>query len=307
MEIKSITKDEFIKGEVFRGHIDKFKKIFLALFNMLDKQEVDYVVKVRNDKSIVIAVKGNETKSIVTITIYKQHLRLMIYKVGNFNLKTEDDLNEALKSNIMNKYYEINRDKKQISIYLDEELINSITTRAKESNQKLNEFVVDAINDKVNTLFRNDNHRKEFSILLKDAGLYSDDEYIAGLPEDIKKRVILFYLVSAYQNYYEDPDYYGVKFTCNKETKEIQGPKNVIENWNEELYNAPMAAFGIAEILTNKENFNLLYEIFMENDEDIYKLFKNATMLIKGFYTIKNDDIVHAYAPPMDMVGTLPF
>ena len=297
MENKSITKDEFIKGEIFRGCIDKIQKIFLALFDMLDKQGLDYILKVRKDNSIVLAVKGNKNKNIVTITIYQEHLRLLIYKVRSFNLEMESDVNEDLKNNIMNKYYEINKDKKQISIYLDEALISGITKKAKESNQKLNEFVVDAINDKVNykvnDVFLNDNHRKEFSILLKDAGLYSETKYISGLPEeDIKKRVTLFYLVSAYQNSYEDPDEYGVKFTCNKETREIQGPTDVIENWNEELSQPPMAAFGIAEILTNKENFDYLYDIFMEDDEGIYKLFKNAVGLIKGSYTIKNDDIV---------------
>ncbi|MCB2361039.1 hypothetical protein [Clostridium estertheticum] len=308
MENKSITKDEFIKGEIFRGSINKIQKIFLALFNMLDKQELNYILKVRKDNSIVLAVKGNKNKNIVTITIYQEHLRLLIYKVGNFNLETESDVNEDIKNKIMDKYYEINKDKKQISIYLDETLINSITAKAKESNQKLNEFVVDAINEKVNDVFLNDNHKKEFSILLKDAGLYSENKYISGLPEDIKKRVTLFYLVSAYQNSYEDTDEYGgVKFTCNKETREIKGPIGVIKYWNEELSNPPMAAFGIAEILTNKENFDILFDILMEDDEWIYKLFKNAVSLIKGSYTIKNDDIVHAKVPMIDMTGLLSY
>lgn len=307
MENKSITKDEFIKGEIFRECIDKIQKIFLSLFDMLDKQGVDYILKVRKDSSIVLAVKGNKNKNIITITIYQEHLRLLIYKVRSFNLEMESDVNEDLKNNIMNKYYEINKDKKQISIYLDEELINSITTKAKASNQKLNEFVVDAINEKVNDVFLNDNHRKEFSILLKDAGLYSENKYISGLTEDIKKRVTLFYLVSAYQNSYEDPDEFGVKFTCNKETREIQGPTDVIENWNEELSNPPMVAFGITEILTNKENFHFLFNIFMEDNEDIHKLFKNAIKLIKGSYTIKNDDIVHTKITKADMTGALSY
>jgi len=311
MEIKSITKDEFIKGEIFKENITPIKKVFLALFNMLDKQEAAYVVKVRNDKSIVIAVKGNENKSIVTITIYKQHLRLSIYNVININLKEESEVNEALKNNIMNKYYEINKDKKQISIYLDETLINSITKKAKESNQKLNEFIVDAINDKVNDkindVFLDDNHRKEFSTLLKDAGLYSDDKYINCLPEDIRNRVTLFYLVSAYQDSYEDSKYYGGKFICNKETKLIRGPINVMQNWNEDLYNSPMAAFGIAEILTKKENFNLLYDIFMKMDENINKLFVNAIKLTNGSYTIKNEDIIRTKVPKFDMSGTLAY
>ncbi|HEY5588548.1 MAG TPA: hypothetical protein VIK86_06290 [Candidatus Paceibacterota bacterium] len=297
MENKSITKDEFVKGKIFRGGIDKIQKIFLALFDMLDKQELDYILKVRKDNSIVIAVKGNEKKNIVTITIYQEHLRLMIYKIGNFNLETEEDLNETLKSNIINKYYEINKDKKQISIYLDEVLISSITKKAKESNQKLNEFVVDAINDKVNEkvndVFLNDKHRKEFSTLLKDAGLYSNDKYIYRLPEDIRKRVALFYLVSPYEYFIDDDANNAVKFTCNKETKVIQGPIEVIENWFENLYRSPMmAAYGIAEIFTEKENFHLLESIFMEGDEEIGTLFANAIKLLNGYYTIKNDDIV---------------
>ena len=311
MEINFISKDEFIKGEIFRGSTGEIQKIFLALFDMLDKEEVDYIVKVRKDNSIVIAVKENENKNIVTITIYQEHLRLSIYKVGNFNIREEVDVNEALKINIMNKYYEINKDKKQISIYLDETLISNISTKAKENNKKLNEFVIDAINDKVNDkvndVFLNDNHREEFSILLKDAGLYSKDKYINRLPEDIRKRVTFFYLVSAYQHYYEDTDNYGVRFTYNKETKEIEGPEDVFEDWSEELSNPPMAAFGIAEILVHKENFDFLYNIFMEGNGDINKLFINAISLLNGSYTIKNDDIVRTKVKKMKMSGTFKF
>lgn len=316
MENKFISKDEFIKGEIFRESIGKIQKIFLALFDMLDEQEVDYIVKVRKkvrkDQSIVIAVKGNENKNIVTITIYQEHLKLSIYKIGNVNIKEEMEVNEELKNNIMNKYYEINKEKKQISIYLDEALIGSITTKAVEGNQKLNEFVVDAINDKVNdkvnNVFLNDNHRKEFSILLKDAGLYSEDKYINRLPEDIRKRIALFYLVSPYEYHNDDNDNNAVKFTCNKETKEIQGPTEVIENWSENLYLSPMmAAFGIAEIFTSKENFHLLDSIFMEGYEEINTLFVNAINLLNGAYTIKNDDIVRVKLKEINMSGLLKY
>ena len=69
MEIKSkfIAKDVFIKGGVFRESTDKIQKIFLTLFDMLDKEEIDYIVKVRKDNSIVIAVKENENKNLSTI------------------------------------------------------------------------------------------------------------------------------------------------------------------------------------------------------------------------------------------------
>lgn len=286
------NKEAFLKNKIYKECPDELKKIFLTLFGALEKEYIKFTIKIRKDNSIVLSPMENINKNIITMWIYKKHLRISIYNKVNLNAYSKEDINESLINNIKKRYYELNKEKKQISIYLDEAILNKVQEKAKKSNKKLNEFITETIEDKVNDIFINKNHKREFSALLKDSGIYSEeDKYKDGIPKNIIKKVVFFYLVSAYQNDYLE--LYESKFQCNKKTGEVTGPSYLDEYWEDDIYNICAAAYGIAKVLFGESSLEILMEILKLNNSAINKLLSTAVQLMNGtLYTIYKDEIV---------------
>lgn len=291
MDKEQFTKEDFFKHSLYKDCIDELQKTFSILFHSMEKEKIEFTIKIRKDNSIVLSPNQNTKKNILTIWIYKKHLRINIYNKKTLNIYTGNDINETLMNDIRNRYFELNKDKKQISIYLNEDIIEKAQRKAKENHKKLNEFITEAIEDKVNNIFIDENHKKEFSILLKDSGIYSEeDKYKEGIPEDIKNKVTFFYLVSSHQDCYLE--IYGSTFKCNKETGTISGPSELL-GWENDLdtYHC-CAAYGIFEILLKKGPVENLFKI-LSKSQLINKLFINSYDLMYGSrYTLYKDEIV---------------
>jgi hypothetical protein len=296
-----LIRENFIHNPIYNECAKELQKIFLSLFDMLDKDEINYDIRIRKDNSVALSLKENKNRNILTLLVCRNHLKIKIYKVCNLNLYSKDDINTSLRNAILDKYYGINKSKNQMSIYLDDSLIKKIEKTSKENNTKFNDFVTEALVDKLHNIFLNQKHKDEFSELLKDSGIYYDNnDYSQGLPDMLRRKVMFFYLVSAYQDDYMENE--GSKFTYDKETNKVSGPSNVFNCWDEHININYYAAYGIAELLlrnslsslneTGSNHLKFLLQILEESDNNILMLLINGIKFLNGKLTINKDEVV---------------
>jgi hypothetical protein len=192
---------------------------------------------------------------------------------------------------VKKKYQEFNVEKRQISVYLKEETIEQVQNLCIERKNKVNEFVANAIEEKVSGFFVDSEHKKEFRKFLIDFDLYDkEDKYVGTLEKDQLKKLIFAYLVSPYQAWYLESE--GVKFSYNSEKKSFNGPAFIIENWEEGLYNPAEMMFGVAkEIVEGEISIKEFIDMISEAGEVEYKLITNAFKLLQGHLRLVEDEI----------------
>lgn len=296
-----MIRENFIHNSIYNECASELQEIFLSLFDMLDKDKINYDIRIRKDNSVALSLKENKNRNILTILVCQKHLKIKIYKVCDVNLYSTDDITNSLRNAILDKYYGINKSKNQMSIYLDDGLIKKIEKASKENNTRFNDFVIESLVDKLNDIFLNQKHKHEFSELLKDSGIYYDNNhYSQGLPDTLRRKVMFFYLVSAYQDDYMENE--GSKFTYHKETNKVSGPSNVFNCWDEHININYYAAYGIAELLlrnsassinqTGSNHLKFLLQILEESDNNILKLLINGIKFLNGKLTLNKDEIL---------------
>lgn len=282
---------EFLDTNFLKAYSDNVENIILKLIELLNKEGIQFTIKIRKDKSIVFSPIQNDSKSLLTFWAYKEHVRLKIYKVMEKILRNIDEIDGEIIYEVKKKYQEFNLEKRQISIYLKEETIEQVQNLCTENKKKVNEFITNAIEDKVSGFFIDNEHKKEFRKFLIDFGLYDkEDKYIPNLPKDQLKKLIFAYLVSPYQKWYLECG--GSKFSYDSEKKSFSGPSSIIEDWYEGLYNSHEMMFGVAtELLEGEINIKEFLNIISEAGEIEYKLITNAFKLFNGTLRLVEDEI----------------
>lgn len=284
--------EKFIESENFNKYQENIKKIVKEILSRINEEKFDFLIKVRKDNAIALVPKTNNKKNICTLMIYKKHIRFLILNEYDKNIKEISEIDNSLINAFKNKYNRLTEDKIQMSIYLDSGIVDELNKESQKSGKKIHDIIVETLNEKIyeKNYFLNLNHKEEFSILIQNLGLYAEEKYIHGLEEKIRKRVAFFYVISAYQEDYME--YQNVKFTVNPESKEMLGPRDIIENWDEELYNPSCSMYGLIKSIIDKEKINIL-EFFQEYfDDNMMFLLENAMKILTGSLTIKKDEVV---------------
>lgn len=283
--------NEFLDTNFLKSYSDNVKNIILKLIELLNKESIQFTIKIRKDKSIVFSPIQNDSKNLLTFWTYKEHVRLKIYKVMEKILRNIDEIDAEIIYEIKKKYEEFNTEKRQISVYLSENTIKQVQNMCLERKKKVNEFITDAIEEKVNGFFISSEHKKEFRKFLMDFGLYDqEDKYIGSLPKEKLKNLIFAYIISAYQEDYLESG--GVKFSYDSNKKQFSGPHSIIEDWWEGLYNPYEMMFGVAkELVEGNINLKEFIDMISEANEVEYKLIMNAFKLFQGRLRLVEDEI----------------
>lgn len=290
--MKVLTMKEFFKEQSFNEFEENTKEIIKELLAKVTEDGIDFLIKLRNDNAIAIVPKTNNKKNICTLMIYKKHVKVKMLNEYEKNIVETEDIDIPLINTLKSKYNQITEEKVQMSIYLDKSVAEKLNEEAKRTGMKAHDIIVKAINREMsrNEYFLNESHKNEFSILIKDAGLYDKEKYIYGLEEKQCKAVALFYVIAAYQEIYLDS--YGAKFTCNSETRQLSGPAQVIEAWWEDIYREEESMYGLIMTIIDGKETNV-FEHFEEcYHDDMIFLLKNALKILTRKLTIKEDQIV---------------
>lgn len=290
--MKVLTIKEFLESQSFNQFEESTKEIIKVLLRKLAEDGIGLFIKLRNDNAIAIVPETNNKKNICTLMIYKKHIKVKILNEYEKNIVETEDIDNILINTLKSKYNQIIEEKVQMSIYLDKSVADKLNEEAKRTGIKAHDIIIESINKEMskNEYFLNESHKNEFSILIKDSGLYDNEKYIYGLEEKQSKAVALFYVIAAYQEYYLKLE--GTKFTSDSETRQLSGPAIVIDNWHEGSYNSHESMYGLITTIINGEEINILEHFEECYDDEMIYLLKNSLKILVGKLTIREDEIV---------------
>lgn len=281
----------FLESESYVNYSPYIKELVFKLVSTLDQHSIDFAVKVRRDNAIVFTLTYKIQKNICTVWVFAKHIMLRI--VGQYERKIRfiEDIDEELISNIIDKYKAINIPKKQISIYLDETLLQKIEEKSRRENKKINDVIVSAIQETLRDAFLSTRHKIEFTTLIKSANIYTeDDSYRYGLDEKTSKKVAFFYLIAAYQE--ECLEFNGEKFSYDINKKALVGPTHLIREWELGVSNyETMLGLGLF-ILKGKESGVELTDILYYLRNETMHLAITAFKILGQQLTLYRDDII---------------
>lgn len=150
--INYFTPREFLNSSLFPTYSIHVQNLLSALTELLNRTTIQYIIKVRKDGSIVISAEKEKEKNLATIMIYQKHIRLLVLNQIDERIDSVDQLDNRIAETILEKYQSISSAKKQISVYLDTNLIEMLEEKARLENKKLNDLVIDSIkSDQVQT------------------------------------------------------------------------------------------------------------------------------------------------------------
>jgi len=284
---------DFLDSACYKDYSVTVKELLRLIIGKVAETGIEFVVKVRKDGSVTLSLQEKSQKNIATIWIYEKHLRLIILNQYDRKIYSNEEIDDELIDNILQKYLALNKSKRQISVYLEEDLIRKIEKKAKEENKKMNDIVIEAIKEKTRGVFVNPQHKLEFSKLIKSAGLYNlNNKDCTNVLDDNKRKVVaLFYLISAYQDeYYER---FGEKFWYDEKEKSLKGPVYLMQEWETGVADGEtMLGLGLF-LLKGKESGIELTDILCDLKESTtFSLAVNALRIVGGQLTLCEDEIV---------------
>ena len=292
--MKELTLKQFIESKSFNEHEENIRKLIKEILILLREENLDFLVKVRKDNSIVLVPKKNIQKNICTLMIYKKHIRIIILNEFDENIEEIKDIDSMVIEAFKNKYSRLIVDKVQMSVYLDSSMVEELDKESQKSGQKVHDIIIEALTEKIKekSYFIDNKHKQEFSILIQNSGLDDEVKYIYRLEEKLRKRITLFYVIAAYQDDYLK--LHDVKFTVDTESKVISGPTYVINNWRDELYSSCYNMYGLITSIIDKEKINILEYFEQDFGDEMIFIFNIAMKILKGSLTIKGAEIVKA-------------
>lgn len=285
---------DFLDSAYYKDYSVVVKELLKLIIQKVIETNIEFAIKVRKDGSITFSLQEKSQKNIATIWIYEKHLRVIILNQYDKKIYTKEEINDELINSILHKYLSLNKSKKQISIYLAEDLIRKVEEKAKEESKKMSDVIVEAIQEKTRDVFINTQHRLEFSKIIKSAGLYNPNKDCTEMLDDNKRKVIaLFYLISAYQDeYYER---FGEKFWYDEKEKSLKGPIYLTQEWESGVADGEtMLGLGLFLFKGKESGIELTDILYDLKETSTFFLAVNALKIVGGQLTLCKDEIVKA-------------
>ena len=290
--------EELKKTKTFENYNTTVKEILIKIMDILVDEEVQFVIKIGKGKNetITISLESKVSSNVATLYIHKEHVRVKVLNLLDVRLDSPDYVfsGDDVMSKILKKYYELNRNRKQYSIYIYSDILEKIEATAKEENKKVNEVIEEYLQERTLDIFLNKAHKKEFHKFLESAGLInSDNSEVNYYGNKNLSLIATFYLLSAYQDHYYST--HEIKFTYDSVDETLSGPLDVIEN--AELFcGYEETIFLFARFLykpeLNKLSIIDLWQGIDACDQTVNHLVSIAFKIITGKYVLNHGEIV---------------
>jgi len=287
MQRDYFCRQEFMKTGKYLSFGEKVRAILARLFDVLNQEGVDFVIKVGRGKNEIITLAYDEkaTSNIAAIYIHKEHIRIRLSENDEAKVADTGEINKeaVIVLDILDKYFEQKREKRRFSIYVYSDIIEKLEVMAQAENKKVNEIIEQSLEDRTKGLFNSRRHKVEFIDMLKQAGY---TENISSFDKKTMSRVAAIYLVSAYQKEYLRNE--GEKFSiiCKGEKTAFGGPVHLIRDLDIG-YDDSHVIFSFAIlILSPTMNSESLIDIMQSMNESTFPLAVNAMKILKGQYMI---------------------
>ena len=283
----------------FKEYGSEVQSILNAFLNILTNYKLDFVVKIRNgaNKVITIAYKDKPSTIIATIFIYSEHIRIKVLGSEDVKLSSNDGITSQsdIIIDIVDKYNELTRGKRQFSIYIFSDILNKIETLAGQQGKKPNELIEEYLYEMTVGLFKSVRHKNEFIALLKQADLFK-----SNLNHNPKSRIPALlsftYLISAYQKDYLRKEGSKFSFIKKEDTLQIAGPIHLFKEAELGVDDSETMLLLGKWIYFESENQRTLTDIlyFINTDTNLYSMYKNALEILSMKYKVdpQSEDVL---------------
>ncbi len=291
----------FFETQKFRDYNPTVQAILVKLFNSLSLEGVEYVIKVGVGKNeiITLSLKNKPSTNIISVYIHREHIRIRLGEGEELKITSEYDISidSDIILDILDKYYELNRGKRQSSIYVYSDVMDKIDAIAAKNGKKANEIIEQFLNEKTSGLFISRRHKSEFVSLLKQADMFRNDMDYSN-PKTCQ-RITAIYLISAFQKEYKRDT--GSKFTIVRSGDWFifKGPIHLFKEWTLGYKNSETILGLALYIQEGSNNLNQLADILHYMDDSTYTLAMNALRILKWDYEIdvEHEDILRRTEP----------
>jgi hypothetical protein len=287
MQRDYFCRQEFMKTGKYLSFGEKVRAILARLFDVLNQEGVDFVIKVGRGKNEIITLAYDEkaTSNIAAIYIHKEHIRIRLSENDEAKVADTGEINKeaVIVLDILDKYFEQKREKRRFSIYVYSDIIEKLEVMAQAENKKVNEIIEQSLEDRTKGLFNSRRHKVEFIDMLKQAGY---TENINNFDKKAMSRVAAIYLISAYQKEYLRSE--GEKFSiiCKGEKTAFGGPVHLIRDLDIGYDDSHVILSFAILILSPTMNSESLIDIMQCMNESTFPLAVNAMKILKGQYMI---------------------
>lgn len=284
------TPDQFMATEKFLGYSPNVKNILEKLMAVLKEEGVYFIIKTRKGprEVITLALANRSSANIATILVYREHIQIKGLNVCDRKVESPDDIfvGDTIADDILEKYYQLSRKRKQYSMYVYSDIIDKLETKAVQTKKTINEMIENILEAATLDIFISGNHRNEFLRFVKNAGIINTDSDVN------RKKVATFYLLSAYQNYYYAV--FDTKFSYDSTNDSLMGPENL---FNDALLHTSNAetTFILTTFLCMPKlcQFQILdiWEAIYACDDEVSHLANVALKILGGQYILEDNEI----------------
>ncbi|AKN33763.1 hypothetical protein Ccar_24230 [Clostridium carboxidivorans P7] len=290
MEKNIYEEKEFVKSDIFNRYSNHNQEQIKYLITLFKREDVDFIIKLRKDNAIAFAMTNNVQRNILTIWIYEKHLRVQVFNILDKKIYTINDFDDSFVEAVLEKFNSYCKSKKQISLYINEDVLQKTEQIALKEGKKTNDIIAELLENKIKGIYINRKHKREFLMLLKQLGIYNETAEEITINDKYRRLVSFIYLISQYQDIYKEQ--YGQKFYFDRNLNTLNGPINNQFNNGTDAELILNLAFII---LKDKESSAaLLLELLQNSISDTIKLFIiiNAIKILSGRYKIVKEELV---------------
>lgn len=278
----------FIETQTFKNYNPSVQVIIEKLLNTLSLEDVGYVIKIGKGKNEIItfSLESKPSTNIASVYIHREHVRIRLGEGEELKISSVDDITADSDTilDIIDKYNELVRGKRQCSIYVYADVMDKIDAIAAKEDRKPNEIIEQFLHEKTSGVFISPRHKSEFISLLKQAEMFKDIlDYT--YPKTLQ-RIAVIYLLSAFQKEYKRDT--GSKFSIVRsgEWFIFNGPIHLFKEW-ELGYKKSETILGLALFIQEgSNNPHQLSDILQDLDDSTYPLAMNAFKILSWKYEI---------------------
>lgn len=279
---------DFLETKTYKNYSSNVQIILEKIITALNLKSIAYVIKIGKGKNqiITLSLENKPSSNIASVYIHKEHVRIRLRQEVEIRISLEDDITiDDIVIDILDKYSELTRGKRQCSIYVYADTMDKIDEIAKKAGKKPNEIIEQFLDEKTADLFISQRHKLEFVSLLKQADMFNDN--INHSDTKVLQRIAIFYLVAAFQKEYKEDT--GEKFSIAKSGDELifKGPVYLFKEW-ELGYKKSETVLGLALYIKDGSNDpRILIDILQDMSvNNISYLAENAFNILSERYEI---------------------
>ena len=308
--------EEFLSTQKFKSYGENVRVILEKLIQSANNEGVNFVVKIGKGKNEIInfSYSAKPSVNLCAVYIHREHIRVKFADGNEVKVSdpTEIPGDGDIIFDLLDRYREVNRGKRQQSIYVYSDVMDKIEVIAKKDHRNVNEIIEQFLDEKTAGLFINIRHRSEFRNLMIQANMFRDD--LDYSEQKTYQRIAFNYLIAAYQGDYKRDEGAKFKIVLTNNILDIGGPVHLfghlddyydLYEWREAIDSEIILGFARFILRGSQSEKGELQDILQAMEEIPLKLAMNSFKILRREYilNVESENILTGPNPPVVIGG----